>query len=279
MSHVRLSNTTLEALGDALAEIAALREEKGRLGEELNKVRGEEAARKKTAADMEELAFTRAELAALKTKYEDLRTVKEAAEKKYAEDYLTWKEFKKFFDKQERRRAEGRASKRRKPNPEGGNDGYEEEEERKDHTPKKGDHRRKSDDKSSSRSPRKGVTTPMRAISPCPAVLTSKSLNSSPLNTPDTTPSKSSNQKMPQHKVIKRESIVKIPEVDEDLPASSETEPDSQRTSYHDTYRHCDTHTHGVTSCCILVPLAAKCPQRALRKYQEAATFACARFL
>ena len=239
VSHVHLSKSTLDALGDALEEIAALRDENERLSEELERARAREAEKAaKTKAEGEEdvakeLAIARAELEALKQKHEELRLAKQKADDKHAEDYLGWKKYKLFQRQQEQQKQQKRdlrAAKRRKLNPQGNGD--QEDKKRGDRTPTKSDLRRKSPRKSKSRSPRKNRTASMRDVSPCPAVLISKSLNSSSSNSPSsstvTTPSKSKAVGPMVHKVIKRNSTIKIPKV-EDVPGSSETEPDSQR--------------------------------------------------
>ena len=139
--HVKLSKDAVRALGEAMEEIARLKEENEELsaGLERDRVKAEEADTKRAPAmdeakpqklpevDFDELAFARAELSALKEKYSDLRRVKEDADKKHSEDYRRWKAFKKWlFD--EVSKEQEHPAKRRKLNPPGEDKAKESEE-------------------------------------------------------------------------------------------------------------------------------------------------------
>ncbi|KAH9929070.1 DNA repair protein endonuclease SAE2/CtIP C-terminus-domain-containing protein [Epithele typhae] len=124
LSHVQLSKATLEALGDALKALMDLRAENERLVQTLDAERRERRASRSedevnfgpsttSTENPASLAYARAELAALQDKYACLLRAKEAAEKKHAEDYKRWKEFKQWlFD--EKMKILERPSKRRK---------------------------------------------------------------------------------------------------------------------------------------------------------------------
>ena len=133
VSHVQLSKATLGALEDALAELSAFREENEKLRGEATKARterkGEEGEEKAVdlpevpsfSSDSTELAFVKAEFAALQDKYAALRKAKKDSDDKHAKDYRQWKEFKQWLCNEELKKAE-RKSKRRKLNPSGEDD-------------------------------------------------------------------------------------------------------------------------------------------------------------
>ncbi|KAI0718600.1 DNA repair protein endonuclease SAE2/CtIP C-terminus-domain-containing protein [Cerioporus squamosus] len=232
VSHVQLSKSALNALQDALDEIAERVEMSGG-------GHGQGAA--------QELAFVRTELDTLKQRYTDLREAKEKAEQKHAEDLNTWRAFKEYYDKRAAQRQDSR--KRRKLDPEGdvdeggtgdsrGNKGEGSSavalKVRRSKTPTMDRIHQKS--RTKTRRSRSGLTTPARPSQEHPPhpVLTSKDTNSSsptPTSSTTNTPTKRRDIKPLPHKAIKREPSVVIPEVDE-LPGSSDTEPDSQPVKF-----------------------------------------------
>ena len=122
------------ALEDALTALSTLREENDKLRGELAQARTEgksEGASRKgkekevcpkeapsSPSESTELAFAKAELAALQDKYAALRKAKQESDDKHAKDYRQWKEFKHWLCGEELRKAE-RNPKRRKLNPSG----------------------------------------------------------------------------------------------------------------------------------------------------------------
>ncbi|TFK89536.1 hypothetical protein K466DRAFT_652040 [Polyporus arcularius HHB13444] len=247
VSHVQLSKSTLDALQDALNEIAGLREDNAMLRSELER---EKADKVQTGMGVQELAFIRTEFTTLKARYTALREAKEKAEEQYARDRKKWRAFKDYFDAcEEQRRA---ARKRRKRNPEGdeeegaGGDGRGDKGEgssssslmrsaRRSKTPTMDRIHKKSRPKTM-RS-RSGLATPARSSQypPHSPILTSKDTNSSSSPTPTssnaTTPTKPRVIKPLPHKAAIRDPSIVIPEVDA-LPASSDTEPDSQPVEF-----------------------------------------------
>lgn len=251
VSHVQLSKSTLNALQDALEEMTGLREENERLRREL-----EEKQMKQDAVGnpgesahglAKELAYVRAELATLKRKHAALREAKDKADEKHAKDYKTWKEFKEYYEEHEARK---RTHKRRKLTPvgeddkgDGSNGGGDKGEgsavavTKRAKTPIMDRIHKKSRTRTIRSRP--GLLTPARSSQgpPPSPILTSKDLNSSSSPTPTSsgvpTPTKRRDIKpLPRRKSIKREPSVRIPDFDE-VPGSSQTEPDSQRTSGH----------------------------------------------
>ncbi|KAI0753341.1 DNA repair protein endonuclease SAE2/CtIP C-terminus-domain-containing protein [Daedaleopsis nitida] len=240
VSHVQLSKATLGALGDALEEVARMREENESLKEEL-----EEANSRSVATVVEEeaveLAYARAELAALKQKYLDLSKAKKEADEKHQSDYKLWKFFGKWYKTDKKRRDEhkdGRAAKRRKLDLRGDDD-EKKEVDGEHRTPQKGQRKRKADRKTSPKSSKKDLA---RSPSPCPVVLTSKSLNSSLTKSPTSskqtssppllTPPKSTAKNPMPHRIVSCNSTAKIPEATGNLPSSSDTEFDSQPVTF-----------------------------------------------
>ncbi|CDO70073.1 hypothetical protein BN946_scf184601.g26 [Trametes cinnabarina] len=118
IGHINLSKSTLAALEDALHEMNALREENAGLRREVEKL-SQEHAKEDTDHASEaptEAEYLRAELKLLQKQYADLQKTKEESEKKHAEDYTRWKNFKIWLTTEQKNELK-RAAKRRKLTP------------------------------------------------------------------------------------------------------------------------------------------------------------------
>ncbi|KAI0827288.1 DNA repair protein endonuclease SAE2/CtIP C-terminus-domain-containing protein [Trametes gibbosa] len=122
LSHVQLSKSTLSALGDALQEMSALRDENLALRSEAKSSCAEqvkqESADPGSGSGFTEVEQLRGELAALRQQHADLQHAKQQDDEKHARDFARWTRFKDWFMeeewKQRVRQERGRSSKRRK---------------------------------------------------------------------------------------------------------------------------------------------------------------------
>ncbi|KAH9851047.1 DNA repair protein endonuclease SAE2/CtIP C-terminus-domain-containing protein [Lenzites betulinus] len=233
LSHVQLSKSTLSALGDAVQEMSALRDENLALRSELERLSAEQVKQETddSGSGFTEAEYVSAELAALKQQYADLQKAKQQDDEKHADDFSRWRRFKDWFMEEERkhkeRQAKGRAAKRRKlsPKEDKENEGRlspdrlpESEWEARFGTIKRRLHEM---------GPRLDSETPVRSRAPVPktsrrrsAVLGSRNLNpkaaSTPLRVVNPPPEDTDDVALPQH----------------DVHATSETEPESQPVAY-----------------------------------------------
>ncbi|KAI0634359.1 DNA repair protein endonuclease SAE2/CtIP C-terminus-domain-containing protein [Trametes polyzona] len=250
ISHVQLSKTTLAALGDALKEMSELREENLALRREIERLNTEktDAGPSNSSSDPSEVEYLRKELAVLQQQYADLREAKERSDEKHAEDFGRWRRFRDWLIAQEEKRdrhREERAAKRRKLSPK---EDAEEDKENDgslspDRLPEADLDRRfgKIRRRLQELGPMLGPETPMRSRSPAPkarqkksAVLGSRNLNSTSALPPPPSGSMSKPSGIPSRPQnrLKRRSSISVDIPDEDVPASSETEPDSQPISF-----------------------------------------------
>ncbi|KAI0772953.1 DNA repair protein endonuclease SAE2/CtIP C-terminus-domain-containing protein [Trametes elegans] len=249
VSHVQLSKSTLGALGDALEEMNVLREENLALRKDIENARTKAAPLSSKAGQHTEEEYLRAELDALKQRYADLEKAKKANDEKHAEDFTRWRNFKNWLLNEElKAQASERPTKRRKIDPE------DEDEGDKENGPPTSPSRLSKSERERrfgrireqflKKGPRLGPLTPKRVASPVPGssrkkapVLGTRNLNSSSSSTPSSSPSvpvpspstPPANLAPPPRRA-KRSPSIEIPQLD--VHASSETEPDSQPTTY-----------------------------------------------
>ncbi|KAI0657595.1 DNA repair protein endonuclease SAE2/CtIP C-terminus-domain-containing protein [Cubamyces menziesii] len=247
INHVQLSKSTLAALGDALQEMTELREENSALRSQLEKATKNKAKEKNASTeDASEVDFLRAELAALKKQYADLQRAKDKNDQKHHEDFKLWKSFKDWLmgeKRQELQKESERPAKRRKLSP-SDDGGAKENGDLEPISPERlpradwdnhfGGIQRRLQAKMS----RKTTGRPARSASPAPAsrrdskpsVLSSRNLNSPSRRASSSPAAPASSSTLSNRPAVKRLPSLEIPQ--DDLAASSETEPESQPVTF-----------------------------------------------
>ncbi|KAI8989045.1 DNA repair protein endonuclease SAE2/CtIP C-terminus-domain-containing protein [Trametes punicea] len=242
VSHVQLSKSTLAALEDALQEMTALREENLALQRELQTLieTKTKAETDRFSTDATEVDYLRTELAALKKQYVDLRKAKDESERKHTEDYKQWREFKIWLTTENEREAE-RVRKRRRLSPPDGDKGQKENTGRESpHLPPShewearfGHAKRKllTRRRAMAVSPAGSSSSVPSSSRRSPTILASRNLNSPPRAAPlpPASSAAASASGRPQEDVDHQPTI---PSPQDDAPASSETELETQTVTF-----------------------------------------------